>query len=137
VIAYDDSDDYTFIWEEELLKLGDANRNPETLRRRSLRQALRAAERSGALFDAPYDCTIMKTVPDGEKLALSRHAFCCAATPFVTAQAPIHTRTAKETSEPKLTTGTCSVVFIAEAVDAPCLAFSVQYNCSAHVFQVL
>ena len=66
VMAYDDSDDYTFVWEADMPKLADANRAPETMRRRGIRQALRAACLSGATFDAPWDEWVTRRVPDGE-----------------------------------------------------------------------
>ncbi len=65
VMAYDDSDDYTFVWEDQLPQLGEANRKPETLRRCGIRQAIRAANLSNELFDAPFDQWVTKRVPDG------------------------------------------------------------------------
>lgn len=63
VMVYDDSDDYTFIYEKDLDALVARNTDPEIQRRRGVRKALRALE--GELVYCPLDRMETHSVEDG------------------------------------------------------------------------
>jgi hypothetical protein len=63
VMVYDDSDDYTFLWERQLDTLVARNVDPEVQRRRGVRKSLRALE--GELVYCPFQRMETHTVEDG------------------------------------------------------------------------
>ena len=65
VLAFDDDDDYAFIWEENILEFAAKNSSPEVRRRRHVREQLRAADMSGELFHVEHDEWVTRTVEDG------------------------------------------------------------------------
>ncbi|KAL0222627.1 hypothetical protein RCL1_002481 [Eukaryota sp. TZLM3-RCL] len=63
VFVYDDSDDYVFIPDHEVVQLAQVNRTQEIIRRRSVRQQLRCLHGQTVYFF--YQCWKSKTVDDG------------------------------------------------------------------------
>ena len=65
VMAYDDDQDFTFVYEDDFVEFVQRNRDPEIMRRKHVRVQLRAAALSGEKMHLEFDRVEKRTVPDG------------------------------------------------------------------------
>ena len=65
VLAYDDDDDYTFLWEEDLMQFAAKQRDPEIMRRKHVRHQLRAAAMVDGTLHLEFERWEKRTVEDG------------------------------------------------------------------------
>ena len=65
VMAYDDDQDFTFVYEDDFLEFVQRNKDAEIMRRKTVRIQLRAAALSGEQMHLEFDRIEKRTVPDG------------------------------------------------------------------------